>query len=174
MKTIPLLHSFVPSSYHEILGNSTLNIGVINGGKSANVVPEKAEMHCDFRLVPPHDPDKFGRYLSKQISSAMEHSEAEFTFEIQQSMPALQTKTENAFVKKFLTFLDNQTFTGLSYATDAAVLVPGAPKDLPFIIFGPGDPTAIHAANENVSIRELQISERIFTQFLSNLAIHAL
>ena len=49
VKIIPTLHRVVPKDQNKILGQSTLNIGAFNGGKSANVVPEDAVIHCDYR-----------------------------------------------------------------------------------------------------------------------------
>ncbi|NLG85868.1 MAG: M20 family metallopeptidase, partial [Firmicutes bacterium] len=42
---------------------------------------------------------------------------------------------------------------GVNYYTDAAVLVPGL--NLPFIIFGPGEPGLAHQPNEYVDVEKL-------------------
>jgi succinyl-diaminopimelate desuccinylase len=166
VKLFPLLHELVPTDRNEILGKSTLNIGVILGGKSANVVPEEAIIHCDYRLVPPYQPNEFFSEVKKELTRATQNSPAQFTYELKQTMSAIQTSVQNEFVKKFIEKSGNQSILGLNYGTDGAFLVENAPKELPFVIFGPGDPKMIHGANERVKSADVQAVEKIFTEFL--------
>jgi len=100
VKLIPLLHGVVPKDRNEILGQSTLNIGVIQGGKSANIVPEEAVIHCDYRLVPPHQPIEFASMVERELTRVTQNSPAKFTYEVKQTMPAIQTPVQNQFVSR--------------------------------------------------------------------------
>ncbi|MFX0050371.1 MAG: M20 family metallopeptidase [Candidatus Hermodarchaeota archaeon] len=165
-KLFPQLHAEVPTYYHKVLGQSTLNIGIITGGKSTNVVPEKAEIHCDFRLVPPINPFEYAKKIDRLIRKHDKTSPARFKTEIKQKYEAVQSSKENKFVKLFLEIANRKDVIGVNYATDAAVLITTPSKYVPFVLFGPGDPNAIHVANERVSVREVIEAESILLKFL--------
>ncbi|UCG03113.1 MAG: M20 family metallopeptidase [Candidatus Heimdallarchaeota archaeon] len=162
----PLLHKHLPKDIDPILGQSTLNIGKFKGGKSANVVPENAKVHCDYRLVPPIDPEIYANKISEIIQYYSKTSLASFTTEISQIMQPVSNSPENEFVRLFMEESENKNPIGLNYGTDAAVLVTQAPHPIPFVIYGPGDPKAIHCANERVPIAEVLEVESVITKFL--------
>ncbi|MCK5345436.1 MAG: M20 family metallopeptidase, partial [Candidatus Heimdallarchaeota archaeon] len=170
VKLFPYLHEIIPKDQNDILGKSTLNIGVFKGGKSANVVPEEAVIHCDYRLVPPHQPSEFVLTIEKEINKFARESPAKFTYEVKQTMSAIQTSIQNPFVKKFIAKVNDHSVIGLDYGTDGAVLVENSPKELPFVIFGPGNPKRIHVANERVKTIDVEAVEEIFTEFLFEVA----
>ena len=145
------LHSCLSDASSDILGKSTLNIGTITGGTKINVVPNNVEIELDFRLVPEEDQDLVLQKL-KELQPVM----GSYEVEIIQNLPAL-ISTKSAFVSN-LTKLTGTSTVGLSYGTDAAKLLKN--KDIPFVIFGPGDNTVIHQDNEFVPISQvLQISQ---------------
>jgi succinyl-diaminopimelate desuccinylase len=161
----PLLHSELPQLIDPILGKSTLNIGKIKGGKSVNVVPEYAEVHCDFRLIPSINPEKFANELFGTIQNHSQENSVNFEMKIEQIMPAISISKENYYIQHFLTKCTSKEFIGLNYGTDGAVLV----KNIPFVIFGPGNPKRIHVANERVPIAQVREAESILTNFLLDL-----
>ncbi len=167
VELFPVLHSGLPQIHDSILGKSTLNIGVIRGGKSANVVPENAEVECDYRLVPPILPSTFSNQIREKIEAFSQTSLANFEMKQRQIMASVSTPKENKFVQKFSEKCSSQEFIGLNYGTDAAVLANQNPS-VPFVIFGPGDPKRIHVSNERVSIAELNEAELILTNFLKD------
>ncbi|MFX1282526.1 MAG: M20 family metallopeptidase [Promethearchaeota archaeon] len=169
VKLFPLLKSAIPLVFHPILGQSTLNIGKIKGGESANVVPENAEIQCDFRLVPPINITNFANEITYKIKEIEKSSPALFETEINQIMLPISNSQENKFTQHFMDVSNNQTPIGLNYGTDAAVLVTQAPQSIPFVIYGPGDPKAIHNANERVLISEVLEVESVLIKFLKKI-----
>lgn len=167
-KLFPHLKDAIPKITHPILGQSTLNIGTIKGGKSANVVPENAEVQCDFRLVPPINPKNFAQEMSSKIDGLDEKSPARFETEVSQIMSPVSNSEKNEIIQLFMRESNNYTPIGLNYGTDAAVLITQAPQSVPFVIYGPGDPRAIHVANERVPIAEVLKAEKVITKFLKN------
>lgn len=167
VELFPILHSELPQVNDPILGKSTLNIGVIRGGISANVVPESAKVQCDYRLVPPISPITFSNQIREKIETYSNNSLANFKMKQRQIMASVSTSKDNEFVKKFSEKCSSQEFIGLNYGTDAAVLANQNPS-VPFVIFGPGNPTRIHVSNEKVSIAELNEAELTLTNFLKD------
>jgi succinyl-diaminopimelate desuccinylase len=166
VRIFPTLHAEVPTDTHQVLGQSTLNIGVIKGGKSTNVVPEYAEIHCDYRLVPPVDTLDYGKKIDAVVREYGQSSPAQLETEIKQNFNAVQSSKDNEFVSLFIETANPKQIIGLNYATDAAVLVTPPSKRVPFVIFGPGDPKAIHVANERVSKVEVKKTEFVLLEFL--------
>jgi succinyl-diaminopimelate desuccinylase len=147
-KIIPKLHSCLQEKTNPILGNSTLNIGKIEGGSAINVVPEKVELDLDFRLIPEQDP----RIVIQNLNN-LDPSPCSMEITTPVQLPALKTDLDNEFIENLKKFI-NKEFIGLSYATDAAYLV--NPKDpIPFVLFGPGDPARIHKVNEYVPLSQV-------------------
>ncbi|MHA1975517.1 MAG: M20 family metallopeptidase [Candidatus Hodarchaeales archaeon] len=174
VKLFPILHSSIPDYTDDILGKSTLNIGVIQGGNIANVVPERAEIQCDFRLVPPIQPVEFSKKLAQKVEEFASGSPAKFQFVVRQTMPVIRSRKEDKFVSKFIEKSGNRSISGLNYATDGAVLVSNAPKKLPFVLYGPGNPKNIHIADEKVSIQEVEAAEQTFIDFLTEICFSSL
>lgn len=168
VETFPILHSELPITRDPILGTSTLNIGMIKGGKNANVVPEYAEVHCDYRIVPPVDPEQFANEISEKIAHFSKENSAQYEVKIKQILPSVYTAQSNSYIQHFLTKNVSQNIIGLNYGTDAAILADRNPP-VPFIIFGPGNPKRIHVANERVSMDEVIEVESVLTKFLFDL-----
>ncbi|MBD3192366.1 MAG: ArgE/DapE family deacylase [Candidatus Heimdallarchaeota archaeon] len=155
---LPYLKQLLPETEHELLGKSTCNIGTINGGAKINVVPEECSLECDYRLVPGVDQQEFQQGLHQQIQALSREHECDFSYEITHKVPALSTPPNEPLVQGFLEWANKIAAVpkepiGLTYGTDAAALIP--PKEIPFIIFGPGSPSVIHQTNECVAISEL-------------------
>jgi acetylornithine deacetylase len=78
-KLIEALHRLraMPLPSHPEYGDCTLNIGVIEGGRAPNVVPDKAKAHLLYRLIGPAEE------LRAQIERTVEGlATVEFTLEI--------------------------------------------------------------------------------------------
>jgi len=170
IKLFPYLKEAVPINSHPILGESTLNIGMIKGGKSVNVVPETAEVHCDYRLIPSINPEIFAKEIEVKVKTQEQYSQAHFSVLVEQIMPPVSTSQDNNYVQDFLKITKQNTVIGLNYGTDAAILASRSPNPVPFIIYGPGDPKAIHVSDERVAVDELIEVESNLLQFLKKCA----
>ncbi len=119
----------------EGIGSSTLNIGVIEGGRAPNVIPDKARAQCLYRLVGPTDE------LRRQIVQAVEGlAKIEFVLEI----PFVRLRT-----------LDGLPTMVAAFTTDIPALTNwGQP-----LLIGPG---SIHVAHtEGEYIEKKQLSEAV-------------
>ncbi|HUT82437.1 MAG TPA: M20 family metallopeptidase [Candidatus Bathyarchaeia archaeon] len=160
------LRSHLPSKSHELLGKSTLNIGIINGGTKINIVPEDCFFDCDYRLIPEIDKNEFDKEIANLLEEISSNQKFAISHEIIHTIPALSTSKNDPLVQSFLKW--SQIITkkesapiGLTYGTDAAALIP--PQDIPFIIFGGGLPSVLHQANEYVHLDDLVKASQIIT-----------
>ncbi len=126
LRTMPLPHD-------ELLGASTLNIGVISGGRAPNVIADEARAEIMFRLV--DDGASIRRAVSQITAGRVEANEVI-------CIPALRLGSLEGF----------ETCV-VGFATDIPAF--GGSWGEPFLI-GPGSIHLAHTAEERVPKRELE------------------
>lgn len=144
---LPTVHTLdMPTD--PVLGQTTVNIGVLRGGSEANIIPEHAEAELMFRLVGDVAP------LRKALDAwAAGKAELEYGSYI----PA----------QRFHTIPGFET-APVAYTSDIPLLDRwGTP-----LLFGPGSIHVAHTHDENVDVRELRASvdayERIVRTLLAS------
>ncbi|SHI60532.1 M20 family metallopeptidase [Desulfofundulus thermosubterraneus] len=139
---------------HPLLGKPSLNIGTISGGIKTNVVPDKCVLTVDIRTVP----GMAHQEILRDIQDILEEQGLEAEVEIINDRPSVDTPMNHELVKMgekvaSQTLGREVAIEGVSYYTDAAVLIP--PTKLPFFIFGPGEARLAHQPNEYIEISKL-------------------
>jgi acetylornithine deacetylase len=115
----------------DALGSSTMNIGRIEGGVAANVIPPEAEAELMFRVV--GDVGALKRVIEGRVGA---RAEVEYTFEC---------------APVFTEALDGFDTAVVSFTTDIPLLTNwGTP-----LLFGPGSILDAHTAHERISKSEL-------------------
>jgi acetylornithine deacetylase len=126
-------------------GSATLNIGVIEGGRAPNVVPDLARAQLQYRLVGPSDG------MRRDISAAVAGlAEAEFVLEI----PFVRLRTVEglpSMVAKFTTDIPNLTNWGEP------------------LLVGPGSIHVAHTDNEFIEKRELLEAVGVYVRIAKEL-----
>ena len=132
-KLIAALHDILamPLPVEPEIGPSTLNIGLIEGGRAPNVIADKAEAHILIRLVGPADETK--QNILKAVGDR-----ADVTFSLELPFVRMR-KVGNlpTMVAKFTTDIPSLTNWGE-----------------PFLL-GPGSIHVAHTPNEKISKKEL-------------------
>jgi acetylornithine deacetylase len=129
----------------EGIGDTTLNVGIISGGRAPNVIADKAEAHILVRLVGP----------AQEIRAAIERCCAglcEVTFSLE--LPFVQMRALDGFdtmIAKFTTDIPSLTHWGE-----------------PFLL-GPGSIHVAHTPHEKVSKRELLACVDLYVQLAKRL-----
>lgn len=132
-----LLKEPLPSDV--LLGESTLNIGQINGGVAANVIPAYAEAHISFRVS--SNLEYFQKLVSKIISNSDYSDKIEFYF-------------TNGNDPVFFNYeIEGFESIVLGYGTDAFSLKKRQFKNK--ILYGPGSIHVAHGAGEFVETDDL-------------------
>jgi acetylornithine deacetylase len=131
-----------------LLGQSTLNIGTISGGRAPNVIADQARAEIMFRLV--GDPAEIRSAVAAETDGRVELREVLYT-------PALH-----------LTSFNGLPTTVVAYTTDIPTF--GAAWGRPFLI-GPGSIHVAHTAEERISKKELSEAVEIYTRMVKQLLV---
>jgi acetylornithine deacetylase len=147
-KLLAALHDIqaLPLPIIEGIGDSTLNVGLIHGGRAPNVIADKAEAHLLIRLVGPADETK-----AAILTAAAGRCDVEFSLEL----PFVQMRAVEGFdtmVAKFTTDIPSLTAWGE-----------------PFLL-GPGSIHVAHTPDEKISKRELIDCVELYVRLASELA----
>jgi len=122
------------------VGSSTLNIGVIEGGRAPNVVPDFARAHLLYRLVGPSDELK--RRIIEMVGN---RAEVHFVLEI----PFVRLRT-----------VDGIPTMVAAFTTD----VPGLSNWGEAVLLGPGSIHVAHTEREYLAKRELQKAVELYCE----------
>jgi acetylornithine deacetylase len=133
LRLLPTIHGLsLPSD--PVLGETTVNIGVIHGGSEANIVPAQAEAEVMFRLVGDVTPV---RAMVEQWAAREPSAELEFGSYI----PAQRFHTIPGFA-----------VSPVAYTSDIPLLGRwGTP-----LLFGPGSIHVAHTPDEYIDVAELR------------------
>jgi acetylornithine deacetylase/succinyl-diaminopimelate desuccinylase-like protein len=147
----------------DILGHSTMNIGVISGGLAANIVPNLATAQIDIRQTP-------SLYSAGGALQILRETIAELRLPLDiiyaHENPPMETDADNPYIQKLLATNSKIQLDGAPWFSDAAHL---SAAGLPSICIGPGSIAQAHTKDEFIEIDKLLEGEKFFTDFIRGL-----
>ena len=164
-------HLELAKHHHRLVGEPTCNVGVIQGGSTANAVADQCTVRLDRRLIPGEDPETVKHELEAVISSvALEPASVKIGEFLYSSW--FESKLETSYGQTFLECSSHATNTplepiGYLPGSDAKHLINLAKGDM--VIFGPGSYEVAHAFDEYVEIHELEQCEAVISSFLEKI-----
>lgn len=167
-------HQALASRVHPLVGVPTCNVGVIEGGSTANAVPDSAAAYLDRRMIPGEDPETVKREL-EAVVAAVDLSaygpEARLIVGEYQVSNWFESTVKSALGQAFLTSVRRHLNVdpgpiGYLPGSDAKHLVGCAPRG-EIVIFGPGTYEVAHAYDEYTTMEDLQTTTRILIDFLT-------
>ncbi|NYD35507.1 M20/M25/M40 family metallo-hydrolase [Actinomycetospora corticicola] len=139
-------------------GPMTANVGTFHAGVVPNVVPDRAEMCVDLRLVPGTDADAVVATIGGLVGD-------DVAVERLVDLPVVDT--DPATVSHARRLLGGEREPGYAtYFTDAAVLA-GALGGAGVIICGPGDPDQAHVTDETCSVARVEEAVAAYGRLLA-------
>lgn len=149
---------------HPLLGNPTLNIGMIQGGFQSNIVPNQCSIEVDRRTLPGETETSFMDELN-QIADSLS-IELEWFDSKKVDCPPMESDPEDPHIKQFLEMTRDPRAQGVSYFCDAAVI---QQNGSPCIVFGPGDISQAHTDNEWIHLDSLNEAHDLLMSYFSKL-----
>jgi acetylornithine deacetylase/succinyl-diaminopimelate desuccinylase-like protein len=166
-------HRELSQRQHPLVGTPTCNVGTIQGGSTANAVPDSCTIRLDRRMIPHEDPEAVQCELQNVIAgvnvSPASIEVGEFLFS-----SWFDSKLETPYGKAFFETVRQHKDPGpVGYlpGSDAKHLMNLAKGDM--VIFGPGSYEVAHAFDEYVEISALLKCEEVLSQFLRKVFIDA-
>jgi acetylornithine deacetylase/succinyl-diaminopimelate desuccinylase-like protein len=149
---------------HPLLGNPTVNVGVICGGAQPNIVPDYCTITIDRRTLP----GETETGVKKEIKKFLRAKNLSAQIARKKLAPALplETNYKLPLVQKFLKCAGQTGPIGVQFFCDAAVLSAGG---IPSVVFGPGNIAQAHTADEWISLSELERGKNLLLKFLASL-----
>lgn len=165
-------HDVLDVHSQPLLGRPSINVGVIEGGVSANVVPDACTIRIDRRTVPGEDPQAVIAELETLVA-ARPGSEPDLTYTVDsfQISNWFQAGADNPFTQRLLQISADETGThaepiGYLPGSDAKHRVTIARQGM--VVLGPGTYEVAHSTDEYTSIAELETTYRILLRFAAD------
>lgn len=140
--------------------HSTITVAMIDGGTAPNIVPKTCELHWQLRGLPgtkaKEVPSKLAKFAEDTLLPRMRQvaPEAGVETEMRTSVPAFAAAPGSEAVALAMGLTGANRTSGVSYATEAGLFEQAG---CPAVVCGPGDIAQAHAADEFVSIAQLEM-----------------
>ncbi len=149
---------------HPLCGPATLSVGLIAGGSSPNIVPDRCTIDIDRRVIPNEDraaviPEVIAT-LKKACDFPIEH-DAPFV-----NSPPLGDDANHPLADQLLAaihpIVGTKTKLGVPYGTHASRV---ALAGVPAVVFGPGDIAQAHTKDEWIELDQVKTAVDCYYRF---------
>ena len=157
---------------HPLLGQATVNIGLIRGGSSINIVPDRCVVEVDRRTLPGEDNAAILRRVREQLSGLVE-SGALTGWDVRaiKDGTPFETTPESRLVQRLAAACRHAgepgRTEGAAWYSDAG---PFARTCREVAVFGPGSIKQAHTVDEYIELASLEKGCAILVDFLNRLA----
>lgn len=150
---------------HPLVGHPTVNVGFIQGGRQANIVPDRCVIALDRRTIPGETTSGVLREIKALLQK---HKLGAGLTDSKDGLPCLPLETNHQLplVRQFMRCAVQRQPVGVDYFSDASVLAQGG---IPSVVFGPGDIAQAHTRDEWISLASLDRATAMLTKFLRSL-----
>lgn len=158
--------------HHAALGRPTVNIGVIRGGTSTNIVPERCEIEVDRRTLPDEDRVAIRARIEASLRALQDAGRIVGSrVEIIKDSPPFATRPDSSLIRELQAACRAHgaegVVEGAGWYSDAGPFSRTCPE---IAVFGPGDIAQAHTADEYIELDSLQRGADILSTFLDRLA----
>ncbi|MEQ7921783.1 acetylornithine deacetylase [Xanthomonas sp. WHRI 1810A] len=137
---------------------STVQTGVISGGKALNIVPADCRFDFEVRALPAHDPrdvaEQLERYAQAHVLPRMLAVDAgsAIRFSELSAYPGLATDSQSQAAQLIAQFCGSSEFTTVAFGTEGGLF---DAIGVPTVVCGPGSMDQGHKPDEFVSLAQL-------------------
>ena len=148
---------------------STVQTGVIGGGKALNIVPADCRFDFEIRALPSHDPSDVARelktYAEQQVLPRMRAvSElSEIRFSELSAYPGLVTDAHSEAAELIAAFCGSRAFGTVAFGTEGGLFDAAG---IPTVVCGPGSMDQGHKPDEFVSLEQLTACDAMLQRML--------
>ena len=149
---------------------TTLNVGLIEGGTAKNVIPGECRFTLEWRPIPGQGADRLLDLLSESIADEKKfHPDLTFDVDASRTDEGYETSPDSKLVKLLENLTGLETGT-VAFGTEAAQMTQLGAES---VVLGPGDIRVAHRTGEFVPLVELHKSVEILTKAIESLCMSA-
>lgn len=148
---------------------STVQTGLINGGKALNIVPQNCSFDFEVRALPAQDPwqvaQQLQHYAEQILLPAMQAVSAQsaISFSELSSYPGLATSLQSQAAEWVAQFCGSQEFGTVAFGTEGGLFDQAG---IPTVVCGPGSMEQGHKPDEFISVEQLAACDRMLERVL--------
>ena len=148
---------------------STVQTGMINGGKALNIVPADCRFDFEVRALPSMDPgevaEELQAYARQQVLPRMQavSKQSSIRFTELSAYPGLVTDERSQAAQLIATFCDSQAFGTVAFGTEGGLF---DAVGIPTVVCGPGSMDQGHKPDEFVSLEQLDGCDAMLQRLL--------
>jgi acetylornithine deacetylase len=137
---------------------TTVNVGMVTGGTAVNIIPNRCDVHFEYRTMPGEDPsyvlDQVRGYVKEELLPRFRAQQPGVDIEVLEESRGLpmQAPPGSAIERLALELTGNPRTGSAPYYTEGAIYTEGG---IPTVICGPGDIDQAHRPNEYVTREQL-------------------
>ena len=156
----------LPNRKHQLLGRPSVHASLIEGGTGMSTYPDRCVLRIERRTIPGETPETTRSEIVNACTLVSRRrptfrADVDVTFAQEPSDVAVDAPIVTALERSLRAAGQDVRVEGMTAWTDAALLNAAG---IPAICFGPGDIALAHAAEEYVSIDEIERATDILTR----------
>ncbi|NVZ65205.1 acetylornithine deacetylase [Pseudomonas gingeri] len=151
---------------------STVQTGVISGGKALNIVPADCRFDFEVRALPSQDPrdvaQQLAQYAEHQVLPKMQAVDAGSSIRFSQlsAYPGLATDPQSQAAQLIAQFCGSSDFSTVAFGTEGGLF---DAIGIPTVVCGPGSMDQGHKPDEFVSVEQLQACDAMLARLIQAL-----
>ncbi|MHA6235943.1 acetylornithine deacetylase [Pseudomonas fluorescens group sp. PF-69] len=152
---------------------STVQTGVISGGKALNIVPADCRFDFEIRTLPFHDPSEVAQelktYAEQQVLPRMRavSEQSEIRFSELSAYPGLATDAHSEAAELIAAFSGCRAFGTVAFGTEGGLFDAAG---IPTVVCGPGSMDQGHKPDEFVSLEQLNGCDEMLQRMLLSIS----
>lgn len=153
-------------------GVPTMNVGVISGGSTPNVVPPYAKLSIDIRYLPGQSYEEYEAVLQDVLAECQkEWPEIKGSIKITGNWNSLQTDRSSPIVQRVAAAIEASTGRPVEYAVMNGWGEGGYINmfGIPTVYYGPGESKYSHKPDEKIEIARIPIAAKVYYTVIKNL-----
>ncbi|GAB5342117.1 acetylornithine deacetylase [Pseudomonas fluorescens] len=149
---------------------STVQTGLINGGKALNIVPQNCTFEFEVRALPAQDPwhvaDALRGYAEHRVLPAMQavSEQCAISFSELSSYPGLATSAESQAAAWVAEFCGSAAYGTVAFGTEGGLFDQAG---IPTVVCGPGSMAQGHKPDEFISLEQLAACDRMLARVVA-------
>jgi acetylornithine deacetylase len=152
---------------------STVQTGVISGGKALNIVPADCRFDFEIRALPSHDPSGVAQELrafaEQQVLPRMRavSGQSDIRFSELSAYPGLATDAHSEAAELIAAFSGSREFGTVAFGTEGGLFDAAG---IPTVVCGPGSMDQGHKPDEFVSLEQLNGCDAMLQRMLRSIS----